>query len=260
MAELDRKLIRKTDENEPVRLNKYLSDAGFCSRREADRLIGEGRVSVDGIQAVLGQKVIPGQLIKVDSAEVRPSSRLILLAYNKPAGIECTTATDVKGNIIDAVGYPERVFPIGRLDRESTGLILLTNTGELVNEILRSVNEHEKEYAVTVDKPIDNDFIKKIKAGVLLKDVPGRRGSTDIMTRKCEAKVINENTFSIILTQGINRQIRRMCETLGYSVTSLRRVRIMNIELGDLPEGKYRSVTKIEAEKLIAGLSGNKGS
>ena len=257
MAELDRKLIRKTNGKEPVRLNKYLSDAGFCSRREADRLIEQGRVFVDGSAAVMGQKVTHGQIVKVDSKEIKPSSKLILLAFNKPAGVECTTAPDVKDNIIDAVGYPERVYPIGRLDRDSTGLILLTNTGELVNEILRSVNDHEKEYAVTVDRPVNKDFINRMREGVLLKDVPGRRGSTDITTRKCEVKAINENTFYIILTQGINRQIRRMCEALGYRVTALHRVRIMNIELGDLPEGKYRSVTEREAEELIAGLSGS---
>ena len=252
MEELDKKLIRNA--NEPVRLNKYLSDAGFCSRREADRLISEGRVFIDGTAAAMGQKVLPGQKVCVDSEVIRPSDRLILLAYNKPSGIECTTAGGVKNNIIDAVGYPERVYPIGRLDRESTGLILLTNTGELVNSILRSVNHHEKEYAVTLDRPFDDDFIHKMSDGVLLKDVPGRRGNEDIMTRKCSVCRTGDDSFSIILTQGINRQIRRMCAALGYRVKALHRVRIMNIELGDLPEGKYRDVTGKEAEELIAEL------
>lgn len=255
MTELDRKLIRKTDDKEPVRLNKYLSDAGFCSRREADRLIDAGRVYVDGALAVMGQKVMPGQSVKVDSFDVKPTDELILIAYNKPAGIECTTAEDVKNNIIEAVGYPERVYPIGRLDRDSTGLILLTNTGELVNSILRSVNSHEKEYVVTVDKTINNDFLKNMRDGVLLKDVPTRRGSEDMVTKKCCVNKIGDNKFSITLTQGINRQIRRMCKALGYNVTALHRIRIMNIELGSLPVGKYRSVSEQEAKELIAELS-----
>ena len=210
MTDLDTKNIRGNGDKEPVRLNKYLSDAGFCSRREADRLIDAGRVSIDGSLAAKGQKVFPGQTVKVDSVEIRPSNTLILLAYNKPAGVECTTASNVKNNIIEAVDYPERVYPIGRLDRNSTGLILLTNTGELVNSILRSVNRHEKEYTVTVDRPVSNEFIKKMREGVLLKDVPTRRGSEDMVTKKCDVEKLGDNTFSITLTQGINRQIRRM--------------------------------------------------
>ncbi len=255
MAELDRKLIRKTNETEPVRLNKYLSDAGFCSRREADRLIEAGRVYVDGCPAVMGQKVAPGQTVKVDSAEVKPTDALIILAYNKPAGVECTTSAAVKNNIIEAVDHPERVYPIGRLDRNSTGLILLTNTGELVNSILRSVNRHEKEYVVTVDRPVNDEFIRKMSEGVLLKYVPTRRGSEDIVTKKCKVRKISDHVFSITLTQGINRQIRRMCKALGYNVTALHRVRIMNIELGSLPEGKYRSISEEEVKELIAELS-----
>lgn len=263
MAELTKELIRKYNENEPVRLNKFLSDAGFCSRREADRLIGEGKVEVDGAVATLGQKVMPGQKVTACGKVVEPKWEMILLAFNKPAGVECTTVADVPGNIIEFIGYPERIYPIGRLDKNSTGLILLTNTGDLVNSILKSVNEHEKEYEVQVEKPVTDEFVNKMSGGVLLKDVPIRtreagryRETRDIKTRPCQVKKTGEKEFDIILTQGINRQIRRMCEELGYTVTALHRTRIMNIELGDLPEGKYREVTEDEVMQLISMISG----
>lgn len=256
MTEPEKETIRNTDENKPVRLNKYLSDAGLCSRREADRLIESGRVFVDGTAAVTGQKVSSGQTVTVDSKPVRPSGKMILLAYNKPAGVECTTAADVKGNIIDAIGYPERIFPIGRLDRSSTGLILMTNDGSLVNSILRSANGHEKEYEVTVDRSLDSSFAGAMSGGVLLKNVPTRRGTKDILTKPCKVNVTGKDKFRITLTQGINRQIRRMCSELGYTVTSLHRIRIINIELGNLPEGNYRNVDGEEKDKLLKMIGG----
>lgn len=265
MTELQKDLIRNTVPNVSVRLNKYLSDAGLCSRREADRLIEEGRVLIDGMPAVMGQKVNPGQTVTVNGEVIRPVKKMILLAFNKPAGVECTSAPDVPENIVEYINYPERIYPIGRLDKNSTGLILLTNTGELVNRILKSANQHEKEYIVQVDRPLEDSFISAMQNGVILKDVPIRRVKSgdsyqtvtrDVKTAPCSVSRTGTDEFSIILTQGINRQIRRMCEALGYNVTSLHRVRIMNIELGDIPEGKYREVTEDEASELVSQLSG----
>lgn len=243
--------IGRRSEEGSVRLNKYLSDAGVCSRREADRLIESGRVAVDGKTAALGEKVQAGQKVTVGGKEVRASLKLILLALNKPAGIECTTDRKNPDNIVDFVGYPERVFPVGRLDKNSKGLILLTNTGELSDRILRGSNHHEKEYRVKVDKMVTEEFLKQLRSGVTICIDNEDRTVT---TRKCRAEKTGERSFSIVLTQGFNRQIRRMCRALGYEVTELKRVRIMNIRLGDLREGSIREVTDSELKALIEAL------
>lgn len=246
---LSKDLIQKQDG--PVRLNKFLSDAGVCSRREADRLIEAGKVMIDGKTAVLGDKVEAGQVVLCEGREVKSNKKLILLALHKPEGIECTTDRDNPDNIVDFTGYPERIYPVGRLDKNSTGLILLTNTGELANQILKASNHHEKEYQVSVDKDITDEFLKQMAGGVTIYIDNEDRTVT---TRKCKVKKTGKRTFTIILTQGFNRQIRRMCKALGYQVQSLKRVRIMNILLGDLPEGKWRSVSEEEIRKLLEQL------
>ena len=238
---------------ESIRLNKFLSDAGVCSRRAADKAIEEGQVTVNGVPAVMGQKVVP----ETDFVEFngKPVSNLnkkpVLIAYNKPVGIVCTAEKREKNNIVDHINYPGRIYPIGRLDKDSNGLILLTNQGDLVNKIMRAVNAHEKEYVVTVDKEITADFIKKMSAGVYLSEL-------EVTTRKCQVKKLAANKFNIILTQGLNRQIRRMCQELGYKVKTLKRVRIMNINLGDLKEDTYRDVTPAELSQLNKMLEGSK--
>ena len=249
MDKLSKDLVRTNDPEEPVRLNKYLSDAGFCSRREADKLIEEGRVFVDGVVAVLGQKVLPGQVVEADGKVLNRSEELILLAYHKPLGVECTTDPKNPDNIVDQIHYPARIYPIGRLDKNSTGLILLTNTGEIVNQILKSSNYHEKEYVVTVDQPITKEFLQKMRSGVTIHLEDGVK---KVKTRECEVKQMDRYTFSIILTQGLNRQIRRMCQELGYTVKNLNRIRIMNILLGDLKTGTYRSLTEDEIKELVS--------
>lgn len=225
----------------PQRLNKYLSDAGVCSRRQADRYVEEGRITIDGEKAELGQKVLPGQQICVDGKPIRISRKRILLAVNKPRGVVCTTQKKEKDNIVDFIHYPERIYPVGRLDKDSEGLILMTNDGELMNEILKARNGHEKEYLVKVDKPVTKQFLRKMAQGVPI---------LDTVTRPCKVRQIDTYSFRIILTQGLNRQIRRMCEALGYRVRELKRIRIMNINLGDLPEGQYRDVTETEFREL----------
>ncbi|MDG1712054.1 MAG: 23S rRNA pseudouridine(2604) synthase RluF [Flavobacteriaceae bacterium] len=235
------------EESEGIRLNKYLSEIGHCSRRAADRLIEEGRVKINDKQVVMGQKVTPQDRIEVDGVLVEDlQERNVYLAFNKPVGIVCTTDIRVeKDNIIDYINYPSRIFPIGRLDKPSEGLILLTNDGDIVNKILRARNNHEKEYIVTVNKPITQEFIEKMANGVPI---------LDTITRKCVVEQIHKNQFRIILTQGLNRQIRRMCEYLNYRVVKLKRIRIMNIEL-NVGIGKYRDLTKKEfkeLQKLIA--------
>ncbi len=225
-----------------MRLNKYMSDAGVCSRRQADRLVEEGRIMVDGSPAVLGQQIMEGQKITLDGKEIRPVRRKVLLAFNKPRGIVCTTEKREKDNIIDYLNYPERIYPVGRLDKDSEGLILLTNDGQLMDEILRARNFHEKEYEVRVDRPVTGDFLKKMSQGVEI---------LDTVTRPCQVRQTGTCSFRIILTQGLNRQIRRMCEALGYRVRHLRRYRIMNIRLGDLETGKYRELTPEEYRELI---------
>lgn len=226
---------------EEIRLNKYLSEAGVCSRREADRLIEQGLVTIEGIKAVTGQKVQNGQKVCVKGKEVKKQEPQVLMALYKPRGIVCTAEKREKNNIIQYINYPVRVYPVGRLDKDSEGLILLTNQGELVNQIMRARNFHEKEYVVTVDKKITAEFLKQMQEGVPI---------LDTVTRPCKIQKSNSHTFRIILTQGLNRQIRRMCEYLGYQVQTLKRVRIMNIELGDLEYGKYRDVTAEEKKKL----------
>ena len=235
------------EQTEGIRLNKYLSEIGHCSRRAADRLIEEGRVQINGVQVIMGQKVTPIDRIEVDGVLVEDlQERNVYIAFNKPIGIVCTTDTRVeKDNIIDYINYPTRIFPIGRLDKPSEGLILLTNDGDIVNKILRARNNHEKEYIVTVNKPVTTEFVEKMANGIPI---------LDTITRKCVVEQIHKNQFRIILTQGLNRQIRRMCEYLDYRVVKLKRIRIMNIEL-DVGVGKYRDLTKkemVELQNLIA--------
>ncbi|MCC1485498.1 pseudouridine synthase [Winogradskyella immobilis] len=234
------------------RLNKYLSEAGYCSRREADRLIDAGRVTINGVVPEMGTKVAPDDIVKVDDKIIDGGKKeFIYLAFNKPVGIVCTTDTRVeKNNIIDYINYPKRIFPIGRLDKPSEGLILLTDDGDIVNKILRASNNHEKEYIVTVDAPISQTFIERMAGGIYLEEL-GQR------TKKCTVKKIDKYTFSIILTQGLNRQIRRMAEYLNYDVQTLKRVRIMNIKL-DMPVGQYRELTKDEFSKLSTLISASK--
>lgn len=224
-----------------IRLNKYLSEAGVCSRREADRLIESGKVTVDGKRAETGMKITDLQVVCVGKKEVRPKSEMVLLAVNKPVGIVCTEEKREKNNIINFLKYPTRVTYIGRLDKDSEGLLLMTNNGDIINKMMRSGNQHEKEYKVTVNKPITPEFIEKMANGVPI---------LDTVTRKCKVEVIGKYKFRIILTQGLNRQIRRMCEYLGYKVTKLERVRVMNIELGNLRPGEYRKVADAEIAEL----------
>jgi 23S rRNA pseudouridine2604 synthase len=225
-----------------TRLNKYLSEVGYCSRRAADKLIEEGRVTINGVVPEMGTKVAPDDVVHVDGKLIENNKKSsVYLAFNKPLGIVCTTDTRVeKNNIIDYINYPKRIFPIGRLDKQSEGLILLTDDGDIVNKILRASNNHEKEYLVTVDKPISQTFIERMSNGVPV---------LDTVTKKCEVKKMGKYEFKIILTQGLNRQIRRMCEYLDYEVQTLKRVRIMNITL-DLPVGKYRELTNKEFQEL----------
>ena len=231
-------------EEKLTRLNKYLSEVGYCSRREADRLIDAGRVTINGIVPEMGTKVKESDIVEVDGKTLtNRDEAFTYLAFNKPVGIVCTTDTNVeKDNIIDYIKYPKRIFPIGRLDKPSEGLIFLTDDGDIVNKILRASNNHEKEYIVTVDKPISQTFIERMSGGIPLEDL----GKT---TKPCTIKKIDSHTFSIILTQGLNRQIRRMCEYLTYEVQTLKRVRIMNISL-DVPVGEYREFTKEELKEL----------
>jgi len=231
-----------------VRINKYLSEAGVCSRREADRLIEAGKVMIDGKLAMTGSKVTDGQIIKVNGTTVTKEEELILLAFNKPVGVVCTT-TDKQGknNIVDYIGFEKRIYPVGRLDKESQGLILMTNDGEMMNKILKSVNGHEKEYVVQVDRPITEDFIHKMSNGIYLEEL-------DRKTDNCFVKKEGKYSFRIILTQGLNRQIRRMSESLGYKVTRLERIRIMNIKLANLTVGQYRKVTEEEYKELCSML------
>ena len=228
---------------EKIRLNKYLSEIGFCSRREADRLVDAGKVKINGHLALMGDKVSHEDTIEVNGQVVgKPKKeKMVLIAVNKPRGIVCTTTKQEKNNIVDFVKYPTRIYPIGRLDKESEGLILMTNNGELVNKILRSRNNHEKEYIVTVNKQVTSSFLKKMEAGVPI---------LDTVTKPCICQKIGNREFKIILTQGLNRQIRRMCEYLGYRVEKLVRIRILNIRLGNIPKGHYRNVTKAEFEEL----------
>lgn len=230
---------------ESVRLNKYLSEAGVCSRREADRLIESGKVTVDGVTAQMGMRVTAGQIVKVEKKTVSKQDEMIVLAVNKPKGIVCTEDQRERDSIVRFLNYPVRVTYAGRLDKDSRGLLLMTNNGDIINQMMRAANRHEKEYKVTVDKEITEQFIKKMSEGVPI---------LDTVTRPCTVKKIGKYTFSIILTQGLNRQIRRMCAAFGYEVKDLVRIRIMNIRLGSLKEGAYRKLTDEELEELYEML------
>jgi len=237
--------IEKVNSDGLIRLNKFLSDAGVCSRREADRLIETGKVTVDGEVAVMGTKITLQQEVVCDGKKVQREERLVLIALNKPVGVECTTDMSNPDNVVSFVDYPMRIYPVGRLDKNSEGLLLLTNSGAIVNKIMKASTYHEKEYVVTVDKPINEEFINKMSGGVPI---------LDTVTRPCTVKKIGKNTFTIILTQGLNRQIRRMCEFCGFKVIKLKRIRIMNINLGGLKTGAYRDVTDEEIKELLSML------
>jgi 23S rRNA pseudouridine2604 synthase len=224
-----------------TRINKFLSETGYCSRREADKLLDEGRITINGVVPEMGTKVSHRDEVRVDGKLIREKTeKPVYLAFNKPVGIECTTNLDVRYNIVDFINYPKRIFPIGRLDKASEGLIFMTNDGDIVNKILRARNNHEKEYTVTVNKLITDRFIQKMSNGIPI---------LDTVTKKCKVEQISKTTFKIVLTQGLNRQIRRMCEYLGYEVTSLKRIRIINISL-DVPVGRYRDLTDAEITEL----------
>lgn len=236
-----------------MRINKYLSDMGFCSRRQADRLIAEGKVKVEGNVVDMGTRLSPNQSVEVNGKiigtldDIKVVER-VLLAVNKPVGVVCTTTEhDRAKNIVEMVGYNQRVYPIGRLDKDSRGLILMTNKGSLVNDIMRASNFHEKEYIVTIDRGVNDDFLGMMARGVFLKEL-------GVKTRRCKTWKISDTQFGIILTQGLNRQIRRMCEAFGRKVLDLKRVRIMNIALGDLKEGEYREVTPSEYQEMLSKL------
>jgi|TARA_R110000744_G_scaffold38582_3_gene88254 23S rRNA pseudouridine2604 synthase len=234
-------------EMEATRINKFLSEMGYCSRRAADKLIDQGRVTINGKVPEMGTKITMDDEVRVDGELIsEPQEKPVYIAFNKPIGIVCTTDTRVeKDNIIDFINYPSRIFPIGRLDKPSEGLILLTNDGDIVNKILRARNKHQKEYIVTVDRPITKAFLEKMANGVPI---------LDRVTRKCEIEEIGKFQFKIILTQGLNRQIRRMCEYLGYNVTALKRIRIMNIQL-DVPVGKWRYLSVKELREINEMIS-----
>lgn len=229
-----------------MRINKFISESGKASRRAADKLITEGRVTINGKRAKIGSQVEPGDDVRVDGNQIYVARNNVYIALNKPVGITSTTEKGVKGNIVDLVNHPLRIFHIGRLDKDSEGLILLTNDGDIVNEILRSENRHEKEYIVSVDKPITPEFLKKMSEGVKI---------LGTKTLPCKVEQISKYEFNIILTQGLNRQIRRMCNALGYEVLRLQRIRIMNIHLGNLPPGQWRDLTKKEKNQLFKELN-----
>ncbi|NUU79536.1 pseudouridine synthase [Paenibacillus xylanilyticus] len=229
-----------------MRINKYISETGFCSRRETDRLIAAGRITINGKVCEKGADVEPGDIVLIDGKAIPQGDReSVYLALNKPIGIVCTAAQQVKGNIIQYVNYPSRIFAVGRLDKDSEGLILLTNDGGIVNKMMRSEHNHEKEYVVTVDKPVTDEFIRLMSQGVEI---------LDVVTKPCEVYRDSENVFRIILTQGLNLQIRRMCKALGYRVLKLERIRIMNITLDQLERGQWRHLEKRELDLLLSRL------
>ena len=230
---------------EAIRINKYLSDCGVCSRREADRLIAEGRVTVEGVKAETGMKVTPESRILVDGKPIKKPSAPVLIAVYKPPGVVTTTAEDEPNNIVTYVGWPERIYPIGRLDKDSEGLILMTNQGDLAESIAHARGRHEKEYLVTVDKAVDREFVEKMASGVRI---------LNTTTRPCKVEKVSRYRFRIVLTQGLNRQIRRMCEALGYKVTELIRVRVMNISLNGLEIGHWRRIEGEEYRELLREL------
>ena len=246
MANKIEKQFLDTENKGPVRLNKYLSEAGVCSRREADKLIAAGQVTVDGVRAETGMKVEPWQVVRIGKKQVSRQEEMIVLAVNKPRGIVCTEERRERDSIVRFLNYPVRITYVGRLDKDSEGLLLMTNNGDIINRMMRAANKHEKEYKVTVDKPVTDDFIKKMSTGVRI---------LDQVTRPCKVTKVKKHVFNIILTQGLNRQIRRMCGELGYNVQKLKRIRIMNIELGNLPVGQYRKVTDSELKELMRNFN-----
>ncbi len=233
-----------------VRINKYLGDAGVCSRREADKFIEQGKVTIDGVVAEMGSRVFPGQKVTFNGKELKKQEEQVLIAFYKPVGIVCTTETREPDNVIDYLNYGKRIYPIGRLDKDSEGLLLLTNDGDIVNKILRAGNHHEKEYLVTVNKPLTPEFLKGMAGGVPI---------LDTVTRPCTIEQTGKCSFKIILTQGLNRQIRRMCEYFGYRVLALKRVRIMHIQLGHLKPGTYRNLSEGELARLQNVLQNSSG-
>ena len=235
---------------EDRRVNKYLADSGFCSRREADRLVLEGRVRIDGRVAVLGDRVAEGMAVTVDGRPLSGRGEKVYILLNKPAGIVCTADSREPMNVVDYLDYPVRVYPVGRLDKDSEGLLLLTSDGDIVNGVLRAAGGHEKEYRVTVDRPVTEGFLKKMAAGVPI---------LDTVTLPCRVRRTGEDSFVIVLTQGLNRQIRRMCEALGYTVQKLRRVRINCLKIGSLMPGQWRELTEKEVRELMESIKGSTG-
>lgn len=233
------------------RLNKFIADSGYCSRREADRLIEEGRVMVDGRKGVLGDKVLMGTKVVVDGHSLTGDGEKVYIVLNKPAGIVCTADPREPMNVVDYINYPIRIFPVGRLDKDSEGLLLLTSDGEIVNRLLRAAGGHEKEYEVEIDRPVTKEFVEKMMAGVPI---------LDTVTLPCKVRKTDERSFNIILIQGLNRQIRRMCEALGCNVRKLRRIRIMNIKLGNMQPGQWREVTEAELSTLMRELERKESS
>ena len=229
---------------EDIRLNKFMADCGHCSRREADRLIEAGKVYVNGKVAEMGMRITDSDKVTVDGKVLKREEQTILLIFNKPPGITCTASKDDETNVVDYIDYPKRIYPIGRLDKYSEGLLLLTNRGDLVNGIMRSRYGHEKDYIVTVDRVVDDELLRRLSSGVYLKDL-------DVTTRPCKCQKVARNKMSMIITQGLNRQIRRMCEACGCRVTKLKRIRILDIQLGDLPVGEYREATAKELESVM---------
>lgn len=230
--------------SESIRINKYIAECGICSRRQADKFIEEGRVLINGKTASNGDKVGENDIVTLNGNEIKKNDEKVYLAFNKPAGIVCTAEKNEKNNIIDFIKYPKRITYAGRLDKDSEGLIILTNDGDLIDEMMRARNAHEKEYVVSVNKSVSADFISKMRNGVYLKDL-------DTTTRACKVRKTSDKEFEIILTQGLNRQIRRMCAELGYKVVSLKRIRVINIKLGNLKRGQYRELTKHEMDELF---------
>ena len=234
-------------DEEPVRLNKFIADCGVCSRRQADALIEEGRVTVDGVTAVMGEKVTSAQRICVDGKDIQDDGKTVIIIFNKPVGLVCTTAEDEKDNVVKYINFHRRIYPVGRLDKDSQGLLIMTNRGDLVNGIMRSRYDHEKEYVVTTYQALNDRFLDALSKGVPI---------LDTVTKPCTVERLGKYRFRIVITQGLNRQIRRMCQHFGYEVRELKRVRILDIQLGDLPEGEWRFATKAERKTLMryAGL------
>lgn len=239
-----------------IRLNKYIADSGYCSRRQADKLISENKVTINDNIACIGQMITENDVLKINGEIINQKKSRVILLFNKPRGIVCTTATNDKRNLVDFLGLDYRVFMVGRLDKDSEGLLLLTDDGDIVNKIMRARYAHEKEYIVRVNKKINQAFIKKMSSGVHIVDA---EKGIDTVTRKCKCTLVDDTTFNIVLTQGINRQIRRMCSALDVEVISLKRIRIMNLSLGDIKTGEYRAITESEKRELYGAIKENNG-